>query len=346
MSVCIGWTWKPKGAGTATFPADDSMRGLKQYVTDTFLASPGLCIVFILMIFDVIGTISGMLIDRTIVTGMPAWVKPTKFGISTGLYAVSLAIVIRETRVWTQILRIVDIATAAALVLEIVLIDLQAYRHTSSHFNNSTPFDTHVFLAMGVGIAVLWFSAIAVTSVTFRYRYPTVMWGIVARAGMILIVLGSGTGAFMVVPSKAQMRESRVTHTIPIAGSHTVGAPDGQRGLPVLGWSTEHGDIRIAHFVGIHGIQVLALLALLFEKRRLDRRKSRTLMQLATAVYSTFFFLLLYQALKGEPLVRPDRVVGAMLGTLFVVASAIVLAVFFPSIAKPTRSERRVNNES
>ena len=194
--------------------------------------------------------------------------------------------------------------TAAALVLEIVLIDLRAYRHTTSHFNNSTPFDTHVYTAMGMGIATLWLSAIAVTLATFRYRYPAALWGIVARTGMLLVVLGSGTGGFMTAPSRAQTAESRVTHQMPISGSHTAGAADGQGGrLPLLGWSTEHGDIRIAHFVGIHGIQVLALLALLFEKRRLDSKRSQTLMRAGAFVYCGFFSLSLYQALKGEPLI-------------------------------------------
>jgi hypothetical protein len=282
------------------------------------------------MILDVVGTTVGILTDHTIITGMPAWVKPTKFGISTGLYALSLAIVIRETHLWKGVLRIVDALTAVALTLEIVLIDLQAYRHTTSHFNNSTPFDTYVYTAMGLGIATLWLSAIVATAATFRYRYPTAHWGIVARAGMLLVVLGSGTGAFMAAPSRAQIAESQTTHQMPISGSHTVGAPDGEAGLPFMGWSTSHGDIRIAHFVGIHGIQVLALLALLLERRRLDSKRSQSIMRLGASVYGGFFGVLLYQALKGEPLVRPDLFVGAMLVTLSVAAIAIVLSAFFP----------------
>jgi hypothetical protein len=325
---------------------EESRVGWRQYVIGTFAASPGLCIVSILMIFDVVGTTVGMMTDHTIITGMPAWVKPTKFAISTGIYAASLAIVIRETQVWRRALKIVDALTALALVLEILLIDLQAYRHTTSHFNNSTPFDTYVFSAMGLGIAVLWLSAIVAAAATFRYRYPSELWGVVARAGMLLVVLGSGTGAFMAAPSRAQIAERQITHHMPISGSHTVGAPDGEPGLPILGWSTEHGDVRIAHFVGIHGIQVLALLALLFERRRLDRRKGQTLMRLGALVYGGFFFLLLYQALKGESLIRPDRFVGAMLGTLLVAAVAIVLAAFSSFITGSPRLSTGVNNES
>ncbi|MFD0819784.1 hypothetical protein ACFQ0D_16060 [Micromonospora zhanjiangensis] len=105
-----------------------------------------------------------------------------------------------------------------------------------------------------------------------------------------------------------------------IGGAHSVGVPDGGAGLPLVGWSTTGGDLRIGHFVGLHALQALPLLAILLNRlrARLDEYTRARLVVVAGAAYGVLTVLLTWQALRGQPLLRPDT------GTLAAVAALVV----------------------
>jgi hypothetical protein len=133
------------------------------------------------------------------------------------------------------------------------------------------------------------------------------------RFGMTITIIGASTGGLMTAPTAAQLAGARATHRMALSGAHTVGAPDGGPGLPGTGWSREHGDIRVPHFLGLHALQGLALFALLVPRRSPDARRIR-LTLVAAGSYATLFVVLLAQALRGEALVTPSAATIVMLG--------------------------------
>jgi hypothetical protein len=147
----------------------------------------------------------------------------------------------------------------------------------------------------------------------WRQRFTDVALGWALRLGLTITIVGASFGGLMTSPTEAQLAEARATR-LTVAGAHTVGAPDGGPGLPGTGWSREHGDLRVPHFLGLHAMQFLPLLALaLGSRRRTDATRVR-LTLVAAASYTALFVLLLWQALRGQPLVQPDGLTIAALG--------------------------------
>ena len=109
-------------------------------------------------------------------------------------------------------------------------------------------------------------------------------------------------------------------------GGHSVGVPDGGPGLFFVGWSTTGGDLRIAHFVGLHALQVLPLLAALLAQRSAPAPMRTRIVWSVAVGYLGVVLLLLWQAFRAQPLFAPDPLT---LGALSVVVLA-ALAVLVP----------------
>jgi hypothetical protein len=82
----------------------------------------------------------GLLVDPRLITGAPAWLKPAKFALSIAVYVFTLAWMFTSIPGFRRTRRVVGWVTAIVMVLELAVIDLQAWRGTTSHFNFSTPY--------------------------------------------------------------------------------------------------------------------------------------------------------------------------------------------------------------
>lgn len=267
------------------------------WATDPLLTGTGLFLLALL-----VPSALGVWLDPREIAGAPAWLKPAKFALSTAVYTLTLAWVFTYLPGWPRTRRIVGRATAVVMFVEIAIIDLQAWRGTTSHFNISTPLDATLFAFMGLAIVVQTSVSVAVAAALWRQPFADRATGWALRLGMTITIVGAFTGGLMTGPTQAQLAEARATHRLALAGAHTVGAPDGGPGLPVTGWSTRHGDVRVPHFVGLHALQALPIVALVALRRRDERSRTRLTLA-AAAVYALVFVTLLIEALRGVPLV-------------------------------------------
>ncbi len=183
-----------------------------------------------------------LITDNTLILGINAWIKPMKFAISITAYCWTFGWLLAYTSN-ARAKKLITLGAIIPMLIEVALIFMQAYRGTTSHFNIHTAFDGIVFGVMGwfIGINTIvnLYAVIVFFSKGITIKGPTLLaW----RSGLILFFLGSISGGWMV----GQL-------------AHTVGAPDGGPGLPLVNWSTIAGDIRVAHFFALHGLQLLPL---------------------------------------------------------------------------------------
>ncbi len=271
----------------------------------------------------------GVVADPRVLTGAPIWLKPLKFAISFVLYGVTLAWMLsllpRRSRAAERAATVI----VAMAVVEMVVIVGQVLRGTTSHFNGTTTLDAMLFSVMGAAITVLFAAqlvlAVVLAVVLARRSLADRAGGYAVRLGLAVSLLGMLVAFPMVAQPPAGAPAG-------ISGAHSVGVPDGGPGLPLLGWSTTGGDLRVGHFVGMHALQVLPLLAILLDRflgARLDELTRARLVLVGGAAYAALTLLVTAQALRGQPLLAPDGLTLAAAAALVVAtaaATALVLA--------------------
>jgi len=284
----------------------------RSYLVPLWRASAPLTGVALLMLPVLAACLLGLWLDPRTIAGAPAWLKPAKFALSIAFYALTLAWVFRYLPERVRLRRAVGWISAGVFVLELSIIGVQAWRGKISHFNTSTLLDSILFAIMGVAILAQTLASVAVAVALWRQKFADRALGWSLRLGLSVAILGASFGALMSRPTPAQL-ETMHTAAPSVVGAHTVGGPDGGPGLPGTGWSREHGDLRVPHFLGLHALQVLPLLALGLRRTRHSQPQRVRLVVTAGISYAGLVLLLLWQALRGQALTAPDATTAAAL---------------------------------
>jgi hypothetical protein len=278
-------------------------------ISSIWKQSRALTVTAVAMLVNFVLALMGLAIDPRTIGGAPAWMKPAKFGISTAIFAASIAWLFQYMPAFAKTNRWIGRALAVILVVEVAIIDFQAARGVTSHFNVGTVENAVLYSVMGSSIGVLLLLSIWIVVVLFRQPFKDPVWGWALRLAMLISVLGSASGGLMTMPTSEQ-RASMMRHERPtIVGGHTVGAPDGGPGIVGVGWSREHGDLRIGHFFGLHALQVIPLLAWWR-----GRKRTKRFVFVISGSYFALYLILIWQALRGESIIEPGLLTLLVLG--------------------------------
>lgn len=271
-------------------------------------------------------SVAARFVDPVEISGVNGWDKPLKFAVSTVIYCVTWSWLIGQLDRGRRVASAAGLVITVMFVIEIGIIVGAAAAGTTSHFNVSSPLATVLWAAMAVSITVLWVATLVVAVILFRSRLGDAARTLAIRSGAVISLVGLGLGFLMTSPTAQQLADFRG-----IAGAHTVGIADGGPGIPILGWSTVAGDLRIPHFIGMHALQgiPLALIAIELLSRRVialrDVRVRARLVIAAAAGYAAMVALVTWQALRGQSIVEPDAAtLAAASATLLAVATSAV----------------------
>ncbi|WP_406044574.1 hypothetical protein OG799_08885 [Micromonospora sp. NBC_00898] len=272
----------------------------------------------------------GIVADPRVLTGAPIWLKPFKFAVSFVVYGTTLAWMLSLLPRRSRVAEWAGTVIVAMSLAEMVVIVGQVLRGTTSHYNETTPLNAALWQVMGASIMVLFAAHFVIGIVVLRQPIADRAAGYAVALGLGLSLLGMLAAIPMVLPGQAPAIGG-------IAGAHSVGVPDAGPGLPLVGWSTTGGDLRIGHFVGLHALQALPILAILLSRfggTRLDERRRVRLLVVAGGAYGVLTMVLTWQALRGQPLLRPDALTLAAWAAL-VVATATAAGVVVARRRRP-----------
>lgn len=218
------------------------------------------------------------------------WVKPFKFALSIALFFATLALAfdrlspqVQARRIWAWVLG----ALAAGFWLEMIYITAQAAQGQASHFRVDTAFHNVMYSLMALGA----FSLVMGTAV--------IGWAMLRDTASRLgadLRLGIGLG-FILSTGLTLI----TAFTLGGNGGHFVGIPpEGAASIPFFGWSGAVGDLRPSHFVALHAMQVIPLLAWAVQ----GWARPRAWIIGGSLAYSALTLTLFVQALMGLPMMR------------------------------------------
>lgn len=265
------------------------MKYLNEVINTVKKQSPILFSIVIIHLLFAVVAIIGLFVDERTLLGVNVWIKPLKFLISDAIFLMTSGYLITFYPYSKKKRNIINNIVSFTIFFETAIIVMQGARGVQSHYNQSSLVDGVLFGMMGllIGINVLIMVLMLFDSIRLKLNTSkSIQIGIVL--GWAIIIFGSWIGGQMI----SQM-------------SHNIGVADGGEGLPLVNWSTIAGDLRVAHFFGLHAIQIIPLFAYALSKKlNFTIKKQVLLVLLFGLLYASWIGFTFYQAKQGIPFLR------------------------------------------
>ncbi|GAB4586442.1 hypothetical protein [Nocardia sp. IFM 10818] len=287
-----------------------------------------------------LSSLCAMAIDDRLLLQESVWLKPLKFAIAMALYTGTLAWLLSFPHRGQRVTRWMGTLFALTAIVDVGFVTVQAARGTFSHFNMQTDAVNSIGqMVFASGVLGLFGANLVIAVILSWQRVTDLPTTRAIKAGLGIAVATMALGYAVVPGTGKQEVTDAAGNPVSLSAGHTImeGQPtvrDGVDGMPVTHWSTAGGDIRISHFVGIHGIQLLIVAAILLAKfaprlpwLRGERTRADLIGVLAFGI-AGLMGVLLWQALRGQPVTAPDGRTLAALGLLAAVTAAGIGLVY------------------
>lgn len=271
-------------------PARSTPFSLPGLVAEMRAAEPRFMALAIVLLVAMLPTGLAVAMDARSIDGVELWGKALKFEVALAVYLVTLAFFARYVPASVanaRWYRIYSGSVVLAIVAELLWIGGAAGLGTTSHFN-TTPIGAVIYPVMGLA-AVLLTSPTAVQAILIARNPSSGLTPILKDA----IVLGLGLTLPLTLLTAGTMAQM---------GSHYIGGSGALQGVfPAIGWATDRGDLRVAHFFATHALHAMPLAGLIIAA--MPNRHSRVAVWLAALGYSVFVVAIFLQALAGRPFI-------------------------------------------
>jgi hypothetical protein len=258
------------------------------------------------------------------VTGPVSLRKPADFAETGWLLTWSVALILPrlQARAWQG--AFVAAATILFGVGETTVMAIQAWRGVPSHYNFSTPLDAALMRGGAAGTAGVFLIGVIVLLVVAARSGDVASARLGVLAGIVVLLVGCAIG-FVMISNNSGVYQGSVGGGFARQEAAYLGPDAATVGKEYLliRPATHGGDLVLLHAIGVHGLVLLAVPAVLLTRTTVTAARQLRLTAAAVASVGVAMALLLVQALRQRPLDQLPPIALATLAICMIVLSAV-----------------------